>query len=78
MRVFGQFLSRVHVRLVAKSTAPFQTGGRGDGGEAKEGQLEDKRNPKAKRKVSDSQPNLSLKKFFFLTICTIILNLKLT
>lgn len=40
MRVF---LSRVHVRLVAKSTAPFQTGG---GGEAKEGRLEDERKPK--------------------------------
>lgn len=40
MRVF---LSRVHVRLVAKSTAPFQTGG---GGKAKEGRLEDERKPK--------------------------------
>lgn len=65
MRVFGQFLSRVHVRLVAKSTAPFQTGGGGeeDGGEAKEGQLEDKRNPKPKRMVSKTkQPNLNRQK----------------
>lgn len=38
MRVF---LSSVHVRLVAKSTAPFQTGG---GGVAKEGQQGDGRN----------------------------------
>lgn len=38
MRVF---LSSVHVRLVAKSTAPFQTGG---GGEAKEGLQGDGRN----------------------------------
>lgn len=58
MRVF---LSRVHVRLVAKSTAPFQTGG---GGKAKEGRLEDERKPK--RMVSiyrDQTPGIKKKQF---------------
>lgn len=51
MEVFGQFLSWVHVRLVAKSRGLFKQEERGDGGGnvAEEEELEDERNPQTRK-----------------------------